>query len=197
MKKLLLSLVILGITVNAYALFDYEDNSNTNTQGQVQGQITDVDNKNINKNTNQNYNTNFNSQGQNQGQNQGQAQVMGQAQKGEVKNDIEIDGDKTEVNSISFANMPNQKGQSNLSLQSPWGAAAVSQTERYQMVIEKIGVISAIYEAGFLTAEEAKAEVAEAFQQLKNMTKEERFLGIFWRTSGGRNIMNGLGLLDW
>lgn len=90
-----------------------------------------------------------------------------------------------------------EKGQSNLNAYSILGGIGISQTEGYQKCIEKLTIISQMQKAGYFSKEEAEFEAREAFQQLKNLTKEERWLGLFWRTGGGRNVVNGLGLLDW
>lgn len=186
MRKLILVVmtVILAVTP-AFALLD-----NTNAQQQGQGQA----------------------QGQGQQQGQGQAQsavsnatsgsaaIQGQGQLGIVSqgNNQSVGGDTTKntVYATTWPNLSGGVGVSQGNVYSVFGGIGVSSTEEYKVCIEKLMVIDTLVKLGYLSTDEAKAEVKEILSSLKYNTNTKRFLGIFWKTSG-RNLLNGLGLLSW
>ena len=108
-----------------------------------------------------------------------------------------VEGDEVKYYSSAWPALSAQKGVSPLNAYSIFGGVGISQTEEYQQAIEKIKVVKVMEEEGYLTRTEAIKEAREAFLQLKDATAPQRLLGILWRTKGDRNLLNGLGLLDW
>ena len=145
---------------------------NTNFNSTNQGQNQSLDNANYNSDTN------WQDQDQMQDQDQG----------------VQIEEGDTKILVAPTTNA--QKGQYSTNVYSIVGGIGIAETEQYQMCMDKIELISKLADAGYLTDDEAQAEMDEAFAQLKHLTKTKKFLGVLWRTSGC-NLGSGFGLLAW
>ena len=178
----------------------FSPSSDANAIAAVHNDV-DLNNKNVNvsKNTNVNKVSNKVSNKQKQQQGQGQLQGQGQQQLGQVGTGNEQATSFTD-NSKTYAFAPpainGEKGTSPLNAYSIFGGIGMSSTEQYAVCIEKISVIERLEGKGYITREEAIAEARNAFAQMKGVTKDKRFLGVLWKTSG-RDLLNGLGLLSW
>jgi len=217
MKRLLLAaLAVFLVSTSAWALFDdNSENTQANAQAiagaaQQQGQIgiNDNDNRNTNRNSNENVNRNTQGQQQGQGQAQGQGQMQGQAaiaaqgqgQMGIVDQGnaqaVNVEGDESKYLSNSWPAISGSVGVSQAQAYSIFGGLGVSSSEEYKVAIEKLQVIHQLKTLGYLTEDEALAEVKKVYAEMQYATKTKRVLGIFCKTSG-RNLLNGLGLLSW
>lgn len=191
-KSLLLILALALVCLGAQQLFAFGDHHN---QGQQQGQIG------INENDNSNRNTNL--QGQGQGQEQGQGQLQGQLQgQGQAQGQGQLSvgkvnvQDNSEYESYSFA-PPGIKpvvGTETANVYSIFGGIGLSNTEEYQVCIEKLSTVQAMEKAGYLTSEEAQEEAMKAYIQMKDSTKPRRILG-FGPKTRGRHLLNLFGFL--
>jgi len=175
MKKivvLVLAMLCMVISI-AIAMPSYEDNSNTNEQGQLQGQI----------------------QGQMQNQLQGQAQGQGQIAVGETAQDVSISGDETKVKSyaVSYPALSGGEGISQANAYSIFGGLGLSQTEKYKVYIVQIQAIEA---STVLTAEQKVAYINTLATKMMKTNKTQRWLGFGPETSG-RNLFNLFGILSW
>ena len=168
----LVTLLVLGLVVGAYA---WQDNDNSQQQGQAQGQL----------------------QGQLQGQAQGQGQIaaQGQGQLGVVKTETSVDGDdvKTKVYANSWPALSGGEGVSQANAYSVFGGLGLSQTEAYKAYITQIQAIEA---SSVLSAEKKAEYVAILAEKMIKTNRTKRLLGIGPEVSG-RNLLNLFGLLSW
>ncbi len=86
-----------------------------------------------------------------------------------------------------------QEGVSQANAYSVFGGIGLSNTEPYKRYIVQIQAIEA---SQTLTASEKQLMTSKLFDRMMDTNKKQRFLGLFWETSG-RNLMNGFGLLAW
>jgi len=221
-QKRAVLLAVALLFVASQTTFALGDNSNEQGQAQGQGQIginrnqNDLSNRNLNdlSNRNQNQQGQMQGQGQGQAQGQGQGQMQGQvatggdanqgqaqgqiaAQGNEQGTSVEVGGDDNDYRAYAFAPpaLNAEKGTEPLNAYSIFGGIGISNTEEYQIAIEKINVVGIMMDAGLLTKEEARVEALEAFEQLKEASKSKRVLGLLWKTRG-RHLGNLLGLLS-
>jgi len=163
----------------AWALFD--DNSTDQDQSQGQGQL----------------------QGQAQGQLQGQAQGQAQAaiaaqgqlqgQSATQGNTQNIGGDSTKAYANAWPSLSGGEGVSQANAYSVFGGLGLSNTEPYKAYITQIQAIEA---STVLDAETKQIYVSLLTQKMYKENKKQRFLGLFWETSG-RNLLNLFGVLSW
>jgi hypothetical protein len=196
MKVVLILVLMLVLAVPAYALLD--DNSTLkDSTNQLQGQIAEGGDANQ-------------QQGQGQGQLQGQAQGQGQGQaqaaiaaQGQIQGnlgiqkgnttDVKVEGDNVKTYAVSYPALSGGEGVSQANAYSIMGGLGLSNTEEYKLLITQIQAIEAIQSLDV----ETKAEiVADLVDKLVESNKAQRFLGMFWRTSG-RNLSNLFGILSW
>ena len=205
MRKLILTaLLAVALAVPAYALFD-DNSTNANAASSAISSSSPVQNftptnRSDNSNDNRNTNTNITSssartdqtQGQLQGQMQGQGQIaaqgQGQGQLGIVSptQSTSVGGD-TQKNTAYVMTAPNTvagAGQQAASVYSIFGGVNVAQTAEYITCREKMDVIENLKKGGYLTADEAQAEMAIAWKQFKDNTQEKRWLFIGPKTRG-------------
>ena len=127
-------------------------------------------------------------QGQMQGQGQGQIAAQGQGQLGIVSpsQSTSVGGDTTK-NTAYVMTAPNTvagKDQQASSIYSIFGGINVAQTAEYVVCREKMDVIENLKKGGYLSVEEAAAEMAATWKQFKDNTQEKRVLWIGPKTRG-------------
>lgn len=129
-------------------------------------------------------------------QGQGQKQVsVGEVDTNQANTQsVKLEGDTIKTYAFAPPALNAEKGTSPLNAYSIFGGIGISNTEEYQVCIEKIAVIERMGALHYLSKEEARKEAREAFKQLKGATKTKRVLGILWKTRG-RHLLNGFGLL--
>lgn len=125
-------------------------------------------------------------QGQMQGQGQGQIAAQGQGQLGIVSPSQSVGGDTTK-NTAYVMTAPNTvagKDQQASSIYSIFGGINVAQTAEYVVCREKMDVIENLKKGGYLSIEEAAAEMTATWKQFKDNTQEKRVLWIGPKTRG-------------
>lgn len=128
-------------------------------------------------------------QGQAQGQLQGQAAIAAQGQ----ANSQAIGGDETKTYANAWPSLSGQEGVSQANAYSIFGGLGLSSTEPYKAYITQIQAIEA---STVLTPEDKALYVNMLVHKMYKANKKQRFLGLFWETSG-RNALNLFGLLSW
>lgn len=175
MKKLVLivAAMLLLLAIPAFAVLD-ENNTNQN-QGQLQGQ----------------------GQGQMQGQAAIAAQAQGQlgvvGQEAENDQNTSIGGDENKTYANAWPGLSGGEGISQANAYSIFGGLGLSSTEKYKVYITQIQAIEA---SASLNDSEKQSMTSQLFAKMMDTNKKQRFLGLFWETSG-RNALNLFGILSW
>ena len=124
------------------------------------------------------------------------ASVVGlQGQKSSQDNDVSIGGDKTTVLSYAQGSLTASAGTSGMNVGSPWGGASVGNTERYEKLNARTGILKTLVDTGLIEKDSANLEAYDIVAEMAEETKPVRFLGCLWRTDGV-NLLNGFGLLS-
>lgn len=198
MKKILIVLALVAlISTPAFAMLD--DNSTLkDSNNQLQGQIAEGGDAIQGQGQGQQQGQ---AQGQGQGQAQGQAAIAAQGQiqgnlgiqrGNDVANSVKVEGDNVKTYAVSYPALSGGEGVSQANAYSLFGGLGLSNTEKYKAIITQIQAI----EASSLDAELKDELVKDLVMDMVDSNKKQRFLGLFWETSG-RNLLNLFGILSW
>jgi len=186
-------------------------NSNSNKNCNSNKNYNTNNNKNINKNyTNvgvdvNSYNKNKQKQKQKQKQNQNQNQQQNafagaksnqsqSAKTGDNDVDVSVAGDSDEYLSLSYAAPSTNPalGTESLNVGCILGGVALTDDNQVTKVSRRFEMLKELEEIG---ADVTMDDYNTVVKDIKIATKQPRFLGILWKTSGKRNIFNLFGLI--
>lgn len=75
----------------------------------------------------------------------------------------------------------------------PIGGIGVANSEEYEKVSRRIGIVLGAYQMGIFSKDEARAQVISSLEQMEDATQPCRVLGVLWK-SRGKHLFNLLGL---
>jgi hypothetical protein len=198
MRWLLVVLLITG-SVYASALNEQDQGqAQGQLQGQLQGQAQGQGQAQIGINDNDNKNTNVGTNvGINENKNDNRSSAKSTAIQGQLqgnKQETNIGGDTEKTYYMAAPAQAVAKGVDQGAIYSIFGGVNLSQTEEYQVCIEKLNTIVLMKANGFLSSEDAAIEAKKAFAQLKDSSTPKRILMVGPKTRG-RHLLNAFGLL--
>ena len=124
------------------------------------------------------------------GQFQQQGQLQGQKQNSSLNFE-----DKRDY-FLGAPALPAMQGVDSLNAYTPFGGFGISDTAEHEYATIRLNMIGALYSRGVISEEVARVKALEAWDQLEDATKPNRFLGFLWKTRG-KNLSNLMGLLSW
>jgi hypothetical protein len=197
MKFLVALVLVMLLAVPVFGLGDNENNNelrNTNTNMDIISNAVNSINTNRSESRSDSSSRSESDSRSTaiQGQMQGQASIQDQ---GNTQNMDASKGD-TKVFANQWPGINGEQGTNNFNGYSIFGGVGISATAEYRMCIEKLANIKMMESCGYFSKEEAISQAKEAWAQFLYTTKDKRFLGVLWKTTG-RNLLNGFGLLAW
>lgn len=215
MKKSLLMTVLFSLICTGVALATVigDETNQSNSQVGINSSSNKNTNSSYNSNTNMNsdFNSNSNKNTNTQGQVQGQAQsqkasstalsgsaaIQGQlgivGQSASNDQSVNVGGDTNKTYANAWPSLSGGEGVSQGNAYSMFGGIGLSNTEKYKVYITEIQAVEA---SKVLTDAEKATMVKTLYQKMLDTNKKQRFLGLFWETSG-KNLSNLMGLLAW